>query len=136
MGAPERPNDRFQLAPAEHEHRNVCQQQAGRPAELRPRGDEAAVLVGPCPLHREQHRAAPLAADADALDEADDGEDHGTPDSDRLISGDDADRRGGKPGQQQCRDQRRLAADAVATQARPLSDMPVGASDFCFRRWT
>ena len=38
--------------------------------------------VGPRPLHREQHRAAPLAADADALDEADDRQDDGAPDSD------------------------------------------------------
>src|SRR5215475_1578258 len=43
----------------------------------------------------------PLAADADALDEANDGEDHGTPDPDRLIGGDDADRRSSKSGQKQ-----------------------------------
>ncbi len=45
---------------AEHEHCHVCQQQPGGSTELRPRGDEAAVLVGPCPLHRKQHRATPL----------------------------------------------------------------------------
>ncbi len=73
--------------------------------------------VGPCPFHRKQYRAAPLAADAHTLDEADDGQDDGTPDADLLIGGNEADRRSGKPGQQQGGDQRRLAADAVAIVA-------------------
>src|SRR5262249_59096380 len=62
---------------AEHEHRNICQQQPGGTAELRPRGDEAAMLVGPRPLHRKQHRATPLATDAYTLNESDDGQDDG-----------------------------------------------------------
>ena len=102
---------------AEHQHGYVCQQQAGGTAELRPGGDEAAVLVGPRPLHREQHRATPLAADANALDKTDDGQDDCTPDSDRFIGGDEADRGGRKPGQEQRGYQRRLAADAVAKVA-------------------
>ena len=88
------------------------------------------MLVGPRPLHCEQHRAAPLAADADALDEADDGQDDRPPDSDGLIGRDDADRRGGKPGQQQCRYQRRLAADAVSKVAEDRgADRPGDESD-------
>src|SRR5438046_9371075 len=39
------------------------------------------------------------------------------PDPDRLIGGDEANRRSGKPGQEQRGDQRRLAADAVAKVA-------------------
>ena len=55
---------------AEGEHGEVGEEQAGRDAELGPGGDEAAVPVLARPLHREQDRAAPLPADADALDEA------------------------------------------------------------------
>jgi hypothetical protein len=75
------------------------------------------MLVGPRPLHREQHRASPLAAHAHALDKADHGQDDGTPDSDLLIGGDEADRRSGKSGQKQRGYQRGLAADAIAIVA-------------------
>src|SRR5262249_51926909 len=99
---------------AEGQYRDVGQQQAGRPAELRPRRDEAAMLVGPRPLHRQQHRAAPFAADADALDEADHRQDHGPPDADRVVTGHEGYGEGGEAGDQQGGDQRRLAADAIA----------------------
>src|ERR1700722_6038011 len=59
----------------------------------------------------------PLAADAPPLDEADDGQDDGTPDADLVIGGDEADRRGGNPGYQQRGYERPLATDAVAIVA-------------------
>ena len=61
------------------------------------RSDEAAVLVRLRPLHREQHRAAPFAADADALDEAQHRQDDRAPDADRCIAGDEA-----RPGTSRC----------------------------------
>src|SRR6516162_9866896 len=75
------------------------------------------MLVGARPLHRQQHRATPFAADANTLDEADDRQDDRTPDSDRLIGGDEANRRSGKTGQKQGGYERGLAADAVAKVA-------------------
>src|SRR5580700_335510 len=103
--------------PAEHEYREVGQQQAGGSAELRPGSDKAAMLVGACPLHRQQYRAAPFATDPDTLDEADDRQHYRAPDPDRLVSRDQTDREGRQPGDQQGRYQRRLAADAVAVMA-------------------
>ena len=73
--------------------------------------------VGSRPFHRDQGRAAPFAADAETLDKADDGQDDRAPDADRCVAGDKADREGRQPGQQQGRDQRHLAADAVAVMA-------------------
>jgi hypothetical protein len=78
---------------AEGEHREIGEEQAGRHAPLRPGGDEATVLVGARPLHREQHRAAPLAAHADPLQEAQDGEDDRAPDADARIGRHDAHRK-------------------------------------------
>jgi MFS family permease len=54
-------------------------------ARLRTRGDEAAVIVGARPFHRQQHRAAPLAADADPLDKADGGENDRAPNADHVA---------------------------------------------------
>jgi hypothetical protein len=71
-------------------------------------------MIGAGPFHRHQHRASPFAADADALDESQDGQDHRAPDSNAFIGGDDRHGGGSEPHQQQRRDQRRLAADAVA----------------------
>jgi hypothetical protein len=102
---------------AEHQHRQVRQQQPRRPAELRPRGDEAAMLVRARPFHRQQHRTAPFATDSDPLDKADDRQDDGAPDADRLVTRDKTDRKGRKPRDQEGCDQRRLAADAVAVMA-------------------
>jgi hypothetical protein len=70
--------------------------------------------MGACPFHREQDRAAPFAADADALEHAQDGEDHRAPDPDRLIGRHEGDQKGRDAHAQERRDQRRLAADAIA----------------------
>src|SRR5262245_51498026 len=59
----------------------------------------------------------PLAADTDALDEAQDGEDHCAPDADALIGRHQRHREGGEAHQQQRRNQCRLAADAVTVVA-------------------
>ena len=75
------------------------------------------MLVGARPFHREQHRAAPFAADADTLDQADDGQDHSAPDADLLVARDEANGKRRKAGHQQCRDQRRLATYPVAEMA-------------------
>src|SRR5437660_8842307 len=56
--------------PTEEQHRQICQEQSGRPAELRPGGEKAAIFVGSRPFHRQQYRAAPFAADPDPLDKA------------------------------------------------------------------
>jgi hypothetical protein len=69
--------------PAEHQHRDIRQEQSGGSTELRPRREKAAVLVGARPFHRQQHRAAPFAADTDALNQAEQGEDGGTPNPDQ-----------------------------------------------------
>src|SRR5215470_5921310 len=66
------------------------------------------------PLHRDQRRPTPLTADAYALDEAHDREDHRAPDADRGVTRDEADREGRQAGQEQSRDQGHLAPDAVA----------------------
>ena len=73
--------------------------------------------VGSRPFHRDQGGAAPLAADAEPLDKADDGQDDGAPDADRRVARDETDGEGREAGQQQGCDQRHLAADAVAEMA-------------------
>ena len=73
--------------------------------------------VRPRPFHRQQYRAAPFAADAHSLDEADDGQDDGAPDADLVVGRDEADGEGCQAGQQKGRDQRLLAADAIAVVA-------------------
>src|SRR5579859_3077437 len=50
------------------EHGKVGQEQAARHAELRPGRDQPTLTVGARPFHRQQHRTAPLAAHADALE--------------------------------------------------------------------
>jgi hypothetical protein len=65
-----------------------------------------------------QHRAAPLATDADALHKAQHGQDHGAPNTDALVGRDEGDEEGGNPHQHQRRDQRCLAADAVPVVAK------------------
>ena len=99
---------------AERQRRQIRQEQPGRHAELRPRGNKAAMMVGSRPLHRQQHRAAPLAADPDTLDEAQDRQDDRTPDADLRVGRDERHQKGRDAHQQQRRDQRRLAPDAVA----------------------
>src|SRR5215813_12310435 len=67
---------------AEEQYRQVCQREPARSTELRPGGDETTVCVGSRPLHRQQYRAAPLAAHTDALNEAQQEHDDRAPDSD------------------------------------------------------
>jgi hypothetical protein len=69
------------------------------------------------PLHREQDRTAPFAANPGALDEAQDDQQDGAPDANRRIGRDETDEEGGDAHQQQRGDQGRLAADAVAVVA-------------------
>src|SRR5262245_21753721 len=64
-----------------HSKRAVSEDHARRRAELREAGGEAAP-PGIGPLSGDQHRAAPFTADADALQDAEEGQEHGTPDSD------------------------------------------------------
>ncbi len=80
-------------------------------------GDEAALVMRARPFHRQQDRAAPLAADADALDGAQHGEKDGAPDADRIVSRHESDGEGRQPHAQQRRDQGRFAADAIAVMA-------------------
>ena len=103
---------------AEHEHREIRQQQSGRAPNCGHDGNETTVGVRSRPFHRQQHRAAPFAADADALDEAKDGQENGAPDADTGIGRNEAHRKGCKAGHQQRRDQCPLAPDAVAVSDR------------------
>src|SRR6202022_1771720 len=103
--------------PAEDQHRQIGQEEPGRRPELRPGGDETAIAVSSRPFHRQQHRAPPFAADPDPLDQANDRQQHGTPDADALVGRHEAHGYGGEAGHQQCRDQGCLAADPVAPGA-------------------
>src|SRR5260370_21532146 len=95
----------------------VSQEQSGRPAELRPGGEEAAIFVGSRPFHRQQYRATPFTTDPDPLDQADDHQKDSPPDADALISRHETDRHTRKAGHPQCRKQARLAPDPVAPMA-------------------
>jgi len=75
------------------------------------------LAVVPGPLHRQQHGSTPLPADADPLDHAQDGQDHRTPNADRLVGRNEGDQKGGDAHQEQRCNQRRLAADTVAVMA-------------------
>jgi hypothetical protein len=85
---------------AEYEDGDIRDEQSGRSTPLRPRGDEAAMGICFRPLHRDQGRAAPLAADADPLNEADAGQNDRAPDADRGIAGDETDGEGCQTGDQ------------------------------------
>jgi hypothetical protein len=102
---------------AKREDGEVGEEKPAGHAELRPGGDEAAGMIGASPFHRHQHRAAPLAADPDPLDEAQDGEDDRPPDADLLIGRHQRHRESGQAHEQQRRDQRRLSTDAIAVMA-------------------
>ena len=115
---------------AERQHRQVGEKQAGRDAELGPRGHETAMRVGLGPLHRHQDRSSPLAPDSDALDEAQDVEQHRTPDADLLIGGHECNQECRYAHQQQSRDERRFAADAIAVMPEDrCADRPSHESD-------
>src|SRR5262249_52539788 len=63
---------------------------------------------------RDEDRAAPLAADADTLERAQNGEDDGTPHADRTIARQKGYEKGRDAHQHQGRDKGRLAPDAIA----------------------
>ena len=65
------------------------------------------------PFHRHQHGSAPLAADAYALDEAQQREKDGTPDADLLIRRHQRDQEGRDTHEHERHDQRGLAPDAI-----------------------
>ena len=102
---------------AERQYRKVREEQTARHAELRPRCDEAALVMVTRPFHCQQYRSAPLPTDADALDHAQKGQDHGAPNTDRLVGGNKGDQKGRDAHAQKRGDQGRLAPDAVAVMA-------------------
>src|SRR5262249_23837337 len=74
--------------PAKEQHRQIREEQPRRTAELRPGRDKTTVFGGARPLHCQQYRAAPFAADPDPLDQAYDRQQDGAPDAHGLIGGD------------------------------------------------
>jgi hypothetical protein len=70
------------------------------------------------PFHRKQYRAAPFAPEPETLDEANDGQDDGAPNADLFVGRDEAYGEGRKAGQQQGRDQRRLATYPIPKMAK------------------
>ena len=99
---------------AERKDRQIGQKQTCWPAELRPGRDEATVLVGASPFHREQDRATPFTADADALDQPNNRQQHRAPDADAFIGRHKADRDRRETGHQKGCDQCCLASDSIA----------------------
>src|SRR5689334_14147750 len=75
------------------------------------------MTVGLCPLHGQQDGAAPFAADADALNKPENGENDGAPYADMIVPGNEGDQERGAAHEQECCDQRGLAAEAVAIVA-------------------
>ena len=107
------------LVGGQHAHQRqhpVGQQQADRHADLRPAGVEPAAL-GVAGLQGHQDRTAPLAAEAQPLQEAQQHQQDRRPDPDRRVGRQQADRERGDAHQQQGHDQDVLAADLVAVVA-------------------
>ncbi|MNT52600.1 hypothetical protein D3C72_1896330 [compost metagenome] len=77
-----------------------AQQRAGRRTHLR-KGRVAPTLVLPAVLHRQQHRASPLAADRGALHKAQQHQQQRTPDAPRRIGRQQAHHAGGHAHQDQ-----------------------------------
>jgi hypothetical protein len=97
----------------EDQERELRQQDARGEAELR----EAAVAGAPLRrgvLHGHEDRARPLPADARTLHEAEHDQEDRRPDADRVVGGDQPDRRGRDARHRQRRHEHGLAADAVA----------------------
>ena len=92
------------------------EEEADRRAELRKHAVPGA-LARRRVLDRQQHRAAPLAAEAQALAEAAQRQQQRRGDADRVVGRQHADRHRRHAHRQQRRHQRRLAADAVAEVA-------------------
>src|SRR6266487_2374566 len=70
------------------------------------------------PFHGEEHRSAPLAADANALDETQRGEENGAPDANLLIRRHERDQESRDAHQQQRRNQRSFAAKPISIVAK------------------
>ena len=103
--------------PTENKDRRVRQEEPGGGAKLWPGGDEAAMLAGPCPFHREQHRTAPFPADPNALDQTDECQQNGAPDADAGITWHQVQRQWSRSRLSAGCDQRRLAADPIPEMA-------------------
>ena len=98
---------------AHDEQRAVREEQTDRDTKLGPAGDQAAPAAV-TPLHREQDRAAPFAADADPLGKAEDDQEDGAPNANRRVGRHEPDQEGRHPHQEERRDQGRLTSDPVA----------------------
>ena len=69
--------------------------------------------MGARPFHRQQHRSAPLAANADTLKHPKHRKDDRAPNADRCVGGHECDEEGRDTHTQQGSDECRLAADAI-----------------------
>ena len=98
------------------EEDDVGQDDAGRDAHLGRCAVEALLALGRV-LGGHEDGAAPLAADADALEEAQGHEQDRGPDADGVVVGQQADADGGRAHEQQRGDQHRLAAGLVTEVA-------------------
>ena len=110
------PQDRNAVVGGDGAHQRqhaVGQQQADRDADLRPAGVEPALLGG-AGLQGHQHRAAPLPAEAEALQEPQGDQQDRRPDPDHGVRRQQADRERGDAHQQQRDHQDVLAAELVA----------------------
>jgi len=82
------------------------------------------------PFHRQQHRAAPFATDADALDRPQHSQGDCAPDADLLVGWHEGDEKGCDAHKQKRRNERPLAADAVAVVAEYRgADRPARKAD-------
>jgi hypothetical protein len=108
----------FARHPAERQDCEIGEEETRRPTKLRPGREEPAIFARARPLHRQQHRAAPFAANTDPLNKAKDDHQDCAPDADLLIGGDASNKKRRQTGQQQGRDQRSLAADAIAVMPK------------------
>ena len=101
---------------ARREEQPVRREEADRRPELREHAEPAA-LAGRRVFGREQRRAAPFAAEADALAEAQDAQQDRREAADRVVARHEADQRGRQAHHEQRCDERRLTADPVAEVA-------------------
>ena len=103
-------------ASSKREEQPVGDEKAERRPELREHAEPAALALRRI-FRRQQRRAAPFAAKAEALAEAQQAEQPGRQRAGRFVRGQRADQGGGKAHHQHRGDKRRLAADAVAEMA-------------------
>ena len=115
---------------AESQDREIRQQQATWHAELRPGRNQPALVLRARPFHRQQHRATPLAADANALDHPKDGQQNRAPDANRGVGRYESDGEGRQAHAHKRGDERRLAANAIAVMAEDRrADWPSDKAD-------